>query len=218
MGCAQHRIGMDMLIKLRLGVVLASACLFSVLASSDVVAQDATSDPEPATEAVASDPTIYVAAPDPEVELASVPPTVIAAARTTMAIPAPNESTGYESYSDSDLTQSAADYTQGIAELVDAIAGFLNPVLCHSSCEVVVGPLYEERDAYQNILDHLNEEIRRREVGVVTPDPAPVTVAASVARRDKTADATPSRAFCAALAASGDRSDCGWSYRQSLKP
>lgn len=215
-----------MLIKRRFSVVLASACLFSVLASSAVLAQDVVADSDPATDVVAPDPAVAMgtsdpavdgAVPDPDVDLAAVTPKLFEAAKATLAIPAPNEPTGYEGFSDDGLAETVANYTLAISEVVDAIAFFSDPSQCGSGCGPTMDTMIEQRDIYQDILDHLNEEIRRRQVVDVTPDPTPVTFAAPASARDVSANATPPRGYCAALAAKGDYSDCGWRYRQSQK-
>ena len=244
-----------MSIKLRVNIVVASVCLFSVLATGAVVAQDAVNDGvllllpgagaaaddtadvvalDPAINLASPEPVVGVTTPDPQDDTATVVPEADRPARTTMAIPALGEETGYEYKNDDELADNAASATQQVSYLDAAIADATENGNCDGVCTNYLIYLNEERNYNQNIADHLLEEIRRRRpVQVVTPHPTPdltsnpgteilpdltpVVAPASVSVRDATSDATPPEGYCAALAASGDRSDCGWRYSQTQK-
>jgi hypothetical protein len=240
-----------MLAKHRVSVVLASACLFGVVAGGAVFAQDAVddeviillpnidaavddtaavADPDPAIEVAAPDPAVGDTVQDPEVDVAAVEPEAVEPARATLAIPPLGEETGYEHLNDDELADNAASASQQVSYLDASIADATDTGNCEGLCSDFLVYLNEERDHYQDISDHMHEEIRRRQPVVVvtpeptpeptpqpTPEPTPVAAPAPIAVRDVTADATPPEGFCASLKASGSWSDCGWSYKQSLK-
>ncbi len=239
----------------RVSTVLAGACFIGMMMGSAAVAQDAAgegvilllpvidpaldaaapaADPDPAIEVVVTAPSEGTVIPSPEADVAPVVPEVVEPARTTLAIPPLGEETGYEYQNDDELADNAARASQQVSYLDGSIADATDNGICDGLCEDFLVYLNEERNHYQDLADHMNEEIRRRQpVVVITPDPAPeptpqptlqptpeptpVVAPTPIPVRDVTADATPPVGFCAALKASGSWADCGWSYKQSLK-
>lgn len=208
---------LDMSVKLRVSGLLASVCLFGVVAGGAVFAQDAVLDDvvvdQPAVDAPAD--AVDAAVEPAVVEDVAIVDDVAAAAppeRVALAVPAPDEETGYEGYDDAELQHEAVSLQSNLGEVNNYIEDFRNG--CEGDCEGDIEEAYWYRDFVQNELDNLNEEIRRRQPAeVVTPEVTPaVTPVRAIDRRD---DAAPPREFCTALAASGSRADCGWSYRQS---
>lgn len=216
-GSGQVLCGKDlnMSVKLRVSGLLASVCLFGVVSGGAVFAQDAVVDEvvvdQPAVDApvdvvdAAVEPAVVEDMAIVEDVAAAVPPE-----RVALAVPAPGEETGYEDYDDASLADKVADLEESLAE----INNYLERYECEGDCEGDIEYYIRYRDFFQNDLDNLNEEIRRRQPAVVvTPEVTPaVTPVRAIDRRD---DAAPPREFCTALAASGSRADCGWSYRQS---
>jgi hypothetical protein len=245
-GWGQHWKGLEMSVKLHVRGLLASVCLFGVVAGGAVFAQDAVVDvvvaDAPAVDAPADDTSAVapdvVADPALAAEAEAVEPAPAEPARIALAVPAPGEPTGFEDKSQQQLAFEVDLATRRVADYNSFLASFANSGSCANGgsstnggyCASERNLLTTSRDEAQNRLDHVNEEIRRRQVVVVdTPEPAPVVLpvaapAPAPVRGSEAApllaaiaDATPPREFCAGLAAKGDFSDCGWSYKQSLK-
>ncbi len=218
-----------MSVKTSVSALLASVCLFGVVAGGAVFAQDVVVDEvvveQPAVDApvdAVDTPVDTVEAVDPVVAeeepavvedeaalLAAAPPPVI------MAVPAPDEPTGYEGFDDAGL-QAELARRQAFHTTWHNRTNYLIEECGWESCGAQIEDAISQRDFHSNVLDHVNEEIRRRSVVVEpAPTPEPKPVVAAVARPEVTADAKPPREFCAALTAKGDFSDCGWSYRQT---
>ena len=213
-----------MSVRRSVSALLASVCLFSVAAAGASFAQDAVADAvvvdQPAVNApndavdVAVEPVVNEAAAEDAAALQAAAPPIVTMPIVTMAVPTPNEPTGYEIYDDEELQLEAANM-----EIAQTFASNrINYLIqtCGLACRDLIEAAISRRDLYKDKLDHVNEEIRRRSV-VVEPEPEPTPAAAPAVRREVTADATPPSDFCAALTAKGDYSDCGWSFRQSLK-
>ena len=186
--------------KLRVSALLASVCLFGVVAGGAVFAQEAVVAP-----AVDQAPANALGFATEQAAAASLP-------LVTMAVPGPDEPTGFEIYDDGELQYGLEARRTDLAEIDTHIEDLEQT--CEGDCEADLERLTAYRDNLQNDIDHLNEEIRRRIV-VVEPEPEPTPAAAPAVRREVTADATPPSDFCAALTAKGDYSDCGWSFRQT---
>ena len=208
---------LDMSVNLRVSGLLASVCLFGVVSGGAVFAQDAVLDEvvvdQPAVDAPAD--AVDAAVEPAVVEDVAIVDDVAAAAppeRVALAVPAPGEQTGYEEYDDEELQGESAWLQRNLDEVNNYIENIA--MECEGDCEGDIEDAIMYRDFVQNDLDNLNEEIRRRQPAVVvTPEVTPaVTPVRAIDRRD---DAAPPREFCTALAASGSRADCGWSYRQS---
>ena len=218
-----------MSVKFSVKGAISTACLLGMLAGSAVSAQDAV-DPaivdQPAVNLpVADAPTEAVtdATVGPDVgvlpdQAAELQPEAFASAAPAAAI-APNEPTGLEQYSDDELQG-------GLASLAETLSNYQNHfaeiMACVGTAEVCgdATPYHTVVAEITRITDLINEELRRRHpAAVVTPDlvQAPAAAPAAVSAREVAVDATPPAGFCAALAASGDWSDCRWSYRQSQK-